>query len=287
MKDFYKVLGVEKSASQDDIKRAFRKLAHQYHPDKGGGNEAKFKEANEAYATLGDPQKRARYDQFGHTGSQGGPQPSGFGGFDFSQFGGFGQGGGPGVEFDLGDIFGAFFGGGGRHTPRGRDVRIDVEVPFRDAVFGTTREVSYERDDGSREKISVDIPAGTDDGDAFRISGRGEQGQNGKPGNLIVRVRVAPHAWLHREGAHLVGDLAVKLSEVLLGAEKTIETLDGSIKVRVPDGSHHGELIRVKGKGGIAGRGRGDLFLRLDIQMPRKLSREARAAAERLQQEGL
>src|SRR3989338_1678830 len=151
-KDYYQTLGVEKSASQDDIKKAFRTLAHKYHPDKGGGNEQRFKEASEAYSVLSDDKKRAEYDAYGRvfSGAGGagtsGQEQSGFGGFDFSDFAsgrGFGQG--AGVEFDLGDIFGDFFGGGARtanpRRARGRDISIDIELPFSEAIFGTERRV--------------------------------------------------------------------------------------------------------------------------------------------------
>ncbi len=146
MKDYYTVLGVQKNASEDDIKKAFRTLAHKYHPDKKGGDEAKFKEASEAYAVLSDKKKRAEYDTYGKTFSGGGGA-GGFGGFDFSNFaqgfGGFqGFQDGHGVEFDLGDIFGEFFGGGGgRRAKRGRDISMDIEIPFRDSIFGTERRV--------------------------------------------------------------------------------------------------------------------------------------------------
>src|SRR3989344_8772907 len=147
-KDYYNILGVSKSAGQEEIKKAFRKLAHQYHPDKGSGNADKFKEASEAYSVLSDDKKRAEYDTYGQTfaGGAGPSQGSGFDGFDFSGFGG--QAGGfdfsqNGFEFDLGDIFGDFFGGGGgrSRTKRGRDISIDIELPFAEAIFGTERKI--------------------------------------------------------------------------------------------------------------------------------------------------
>lgn len=284
MKSYYETLGVPKTASAEEIKKAYREKAKQHHPDRQGGDAEKFKAAGEAYAVLGDDAKRAQYDRFGAAGPSAGQGP-GAGGFDFSGFGGFGQGGG--VEFDLGDILGSFFGGGGgRGARRGRDVRVDIQVPFKDSVFGAKHRVRFTRDDGSREDFEIDVPPGTDDGDAFRVPEKGERAEGGRPGNLIVRVRVTPHKTLRREGPHLVAEFPVKLSEALLGATRDFETLDGAIEVKVPEGVTHGEVLRVKNRGGVAGRGRGDLFLRVQVQMPKKLSRAARQAAEKLREEG-
>jgi molecular chaperone DnaJ len=282
VKNYYEILGVPKSASKEDIKKAYREKAKQYHPDRPGGDAEKFKAAGEAHAVLSDDGKRAQYDRFGSAGPSAGPGPGAgnFGGFDFSGFGG-----GQGVEFDLGDIFSTFFGGGGRPR-RGRDIRVDIQVPFKDSVFGGKHRVRFTRDDGSREDFEIDVPAGTDDGDAFRVPEKGEPAEGGRPGNLIVRVRVAPHKTLRREGSHLVAELPVKLSEALLGATRDFETLDGTIEVKIPEGVTHGEVLRVRNRGGVEGRGRGDLFLRVQVQMPKKLSREARKAAEALREEG-
>lgn len=282
MKSYYDTLGVPKNASKEDIKKAYREKAKLHHPDRPGGDAEKFKAVGEAYAVLSDDAKRAQYDRFGSAGPSAGG-PGGFGGFDFSGFGFGGQGGE--VEFDLGDILGSFFGGG--RARRGRDIRVDVEVPFKDAVFGAKRQIKFTRDDGSREDFQFEVPPGTDDGDSFRVPEKGERLEGGRPGNLIVRVRVQPHSSLRREGPHLVADFPVKLSEALLGGARDFETLDGQIEVKIPEGVTHGEILRVKGKGGIAGRGRGDLFLRVQVQMPKKLSRAARQAAEALREEGV
>jgi DnaJ-class molecular chaperone len=283
MKNYYEILGVPRTASKEDIKKAYREKAKQHHPDRPGGNADQFKAAGEAYAVLSDDAKRAQYDRFGSAGPTGSPGAEGFGGFDFSGFGFGGQGGD--VEFDLGDILGSFF--GGARVRRGRDIRVDVEVPFKDAVFGAQRQIRFTRDDGSREDFQFEVPPGTDDGDSFRVPEKGERLEGGRPGNLIVRVRVEPHKTLRREGPHLVADFPVKLSEALLGGARDFEAIDGAIEVKIPDGVAHGEILRVKGKGGVAGRGRGDLYLRVQIQMPKKLSREARKAIESLREEGL
>lgn len=358
-KDYYDILGVGRDASADDIKKAFRKLAHKYHPDKGTGNEEKFKEASEAYAVLSDQKKRAEYDAFGRAGA-GAAGAGGFGGFDFSQFqGGFGgQGFGQGgVEFDLGDIFGEFFGGqGGRAAARGRDVSIDIELSFRESIFGAERRVLVSKIntcatcDGSgakkgskmkscaacngkgqiretrstffgtftsqrecptcfgrgqvpeevcttcrgagvakqQEEIRIEVPAGVSDGEMIRMPGCGEAASGGSAGDLYVKLHVKPDTVFAREGNHLAMTLPIKLTEALLGATKTVRTLDGDESLVVPAGITHGETLRIRSKGVPYGRGsRGDILVRIHIDFPKKLSKKARAAIEELQQEGL
>lgn len=302
-KDYYKTLGLEKNASKDDIKKAFRKLAHEHHPDKNKGNaesEKKFKEASEAYAVLSDDQKRAQYDRFGSAGPGGGGfNPGaggfggqGFGGFDFS---GFQQGGGGfhfnqgGVEFDLGDIFGDFF-GGGRRPRKGRNITVDVELSFKDSIFGIEKEINVES-----AKLAVKIPAGIENGQGLRIAGKGEDGPGGR-GDLIVRVWVKEHAHIRKEGFDLVMQLPIKLTTALAGGSMDIETLDGTIELKIPAGTSHGEILRVKSKGvpyentgsvfGTGGR-RGDLLVVTHIEMPRKLSKKAKELIEGLKEEGV
>jgi molecular chaperone DnaJ len=362
-KDYYQTLGVERGASPDDIKKAFRRLAHEYHPDKKGGNEQKFKEVNEAYGVLADEKKRAEYDAYGRvfTGAGGsGGGPSGFEGFDFGNFtaGGFGGGAG-GVEFDLGDILGDFFGGGRTASPRharGRDISIDIELSFADSVFGverrmllnktsvcetckgsgatpgsamesckpcngkgkiretrrsflgavqTTRvcescrgtgEVAAEKCGGCRgngvvrrqEEISVRVPAGIDDGEVIRLSGAGEAVRGGNAGDLYVKVHVEKHPQFRKEGSNLVMDLRVKLSSALLGDEYKMNTLDGPITLKIPQGIHHGEILRVRGKGVPIDRGRrGDLMVKIQIDLPHKLSKESEKLVEELKRQGI
>jgi len=290
-KDYYKILGVEKGASQDDIKKAFRKMAHEYHPDKTKGNEAaaqKFKEASEAYSILGDEQKRKQYDTFGQAG--GGFNPGqggfggfnggqGFGGFDFSQFTGAN---GQSFEFDLGDIFGEFFGGGTRRPRRGKNITIDIELTFKEAIFGVEREIS-----NGKEKFSVKIPPGIDSGQALRVAGRGDQGEGG-PGDLLVRIWVTEHPIFRKEGYNLIMELPLKLTTALLGATVDIETLDGKIEVKIPAGTTHNEILRVKNKGVPTERGkRGDLLLVTKVDMPKKLSKNAQKLVEELRKEGI
>lgn len=278
-KDFYKILGVEKSASQDEIKKAFRKLAHQYHPDKNKGDDSKFKEVNEAYTVLSDEKKRQQYDTYGNAdaGFGGFNGAQGFGGFDFSQFNQNGQG----FEFDLGDVFSEFF-GGGRRPRKGRNITIDIQLTFKEAAFGTEREIS-----NGKEKISIKIPSGINNGEGLRVAGKGEVGEAG-PGDLIVRVWVEEHKTLRREGYNVITQVKVKLSLALLGGEITVESLDGPIEVKVPQGVIHGEMLRIKGKGIQHENGkRGDMYVAILIDIPKKLSKSAAKLVEELKKEGI
>ncbi len=360
-KDYYETLGVKKDASQDEIKKAFRKLAHEYHPDKKGGNEAKFKEVNEAYSVLSNEQKRSEYDAYGRTfsgagggGAGGFGGQGGFGGFDFSQF----TQGGQGFDgFDLGDIFGDIFGGGRRQqTKRGRDISIDIELSFQESVFGVTRKILLNktsvcsrckgqggepnteyltcktcngkgsirdvkrtilgsiaterscetchgkgktpkdtckecRGEGVLKKqneIEVQIPSGIDDGEMIRMTGAGEAIVDGTAGDLYIKIHVKRHTTFRKDGSSLVMDLNVKLTDALLGASHTIHTLDGDITVKTPENVAHGEVLRVKGKGVPTGKSsRGDLLIRVHIDLPKKLSKEARKLIEQLKGEGV
>ena len=310
MKDYYKILNVNKGASQDEIKKSFRKLAHEHHPDKNKNDptsSAKFKEASEAYSILSDESKRKQYDMFGSAGpggagfngqtGQGGyggfNGAQGFGGFDFSGFqnsGGFNFSQG-GVEFDLGDIFGDFFGGGGKRRPRkGANITVDVELSFKDSIFGIEKEVTI-----NNERLSVSIPSGIENGQGLRVGGKGEDGQGGK-GDLIVRVWVKDHQVFRKEGLNLIMELPIKLTLALTGGVVEIETLDGIIDLRIPTGTSHGEILRVKGKGvpyetqgaifGTNGR-RGDILIVTHVIMPKKLSKEALKSIEDLKEEGI
>lgn len=289
-KDYYKILGVDKGASQDEIKKAFRKMAHEHHPDKNKGNEAasaKFKEASEAYSILGDTEKRKQYDTFGSAGpgfggGQGGfSGGQGFGGFDFSQFTQQ-YGNGNSFEFDLGDIFGDIFGGGGRRPRKGKNITIDIELTFKEAVFGIEREIS-----NGKDTFSVKIPPGIDSGQALRVQGKGEQGEGG-PGDLIVRIWIKEHAKFRKEGYNLIMELDLKLTTALLGATVDIETLEGKIEVRIPSGTTHNEILRIRNKGVPTESGkRGDLLIVTKVDMPKKLSKDAQKLVEELKKQGL
>ena len=325
MKDYYRILGVEKGASKEDIKKAFRTQAHKYHPDKNKNDPAsaqKFKEASEAYSVLSDENKRKQYDMFGSAGPGGagfngasgyggaggfGGQ-GGFGGFDFSQFN---QGGGfhfnqGGVEFDLGDIFGEFFGGTGgrgRRARKGDNITVDVQLSFKESIFGTEKEIVLTKRgaDGKNviDRILVKIPPGIENGQGLRVPGKGEQAptDDGQSGDLIVRVWVEADPAFRKEAFNLVMELRIKLTQALTGGTVTLDTLDGPIELKIPSGTSHGEILRLKGKGvpyesrGIFGSGgstkRGDLLVITRVIMPKKLSKNAQKLIDELKSEGI
>jgi len=289
MKDYYKILGVNKNASEEEVKKAFRKLAHAHHPDKSGGDEAKFKEVSEAYSVLSDKKKRQQYDAYGSAdagagfGGAGGFNPNDFG-FDFSGFGaqqGFDTG-------DFGDILSSIF--GGRRVRRGRDVAVDIEISFQESVFGIERKVVINSKVVKQKEVSIMVPPGIDDGQMIRLSGHGETLEGGLPGDLYVKVHVRKHPYLRKDGSNLVMDLTVKLSDALLGSERTVATLDGEITLKVPSGTKHGTILRVKGKGvpfdQLSGN-RGDLYARISVELPEKLSKEQKKLVEELKKQGL
>lgn len=284
-KDYYKILGIERNASQDDIKKAFRKMAHEYHPDKTKGDEAasaKFKEASEAYSILGDENKRKQYDTFGQAGAGFNPGQNpfggGFGGFDFSQFQGAN---GQNFEFDLGDIFNEFF-GGQRRPRRGMNITYDAKISFKDSVFGVEKEITI-----NKEKLVVTIPPGVESGQGLRVQGKGEDGPGGR-GDLIIRVWVEEHPTFRKEGYNIIMELPLKITTALLGATVEVETLDGKIEVKIPAGTTHNEILRVKNKGVVGNGGRrGDLLIVTLVEMPKKLSKAAQKLVEELKKEGI
>ena len=353
-RDYYEVLGVSKGASDDEIKKAYRKLAKKYHPDMNPGDkeaEAKFKEVNEAYSILSDSEKRARYDQFGHAGvdpnyGAGGPG-GGFGGFDMG-------------DIDLGDIFGSFFGGGfggfggstssRRNGPqKGESLRASLTISFEEAAFGCEKEINLNRTEeceachgsgaepgttaetcpdcrgtgvvrvqqrtggfafsstapcsrcrgtgkiihtpckacggsGSVKKtkrVTVSIPAGIDDGQAISLRGQGNAGKNGGPaGDLIVAVHVKPHPQFHRDGTTVLYEQPVTFYQAVMGAELEIPTIDGRVKYNLPAGTQTGTTFRLRGKGipELRGRGRGDQYVTVRVQVPTSLNGEQKEA---------
>ena len=353
-RDYYEVLGVSKGASDDEIKKAYRKLAKKYHPDMNPGDkeaEAKFKEVNEAYSILSDSEKRARYDQFGHAGvdpnyGAGGPG-GGFGGFDMG-------------DIDLGDIFGSFFGGGfggfggsassRRNGPqKGESLRASLTISFEEAAFGCEKEINLNRTEeceachgsgaepgttaetcpdcrgtgvvrvqqrtggfafsstapcsrcrgtgkiihtpckacggsGSEKKtkrVTVSIPAGIDDGQAISLRGQGNAGKNGGPaGDLIVAVHVKPHPQFHRDGTTVLYEQPVTFYQAVMGAELEIPTIDGKVKYNLPAGTQTGTTFRLRGKGipELRGRGRGDQYVTVRVQVPTSLNGEQKEA---------
>ena len=349
-RDYYEVLGVQKGASEDELKKAYRKLAKENHPDLHPGDkncEARFKEINEAYEVLSDPDKRAKYDQFGHAafdpnqGFGGG----GFGGFgDFSGFGGFGD--------IFGDIFGFGGGGGGRNSnaPRkGDNLRANLNIKFEEAAFGVKKDVTLTRIEqcpdckgsgcaagttaevcpdckgsgqvkttqrtpfgmmqsnvqcskckgrgkiihspcqtcrgiGSirrQHKVNINVPAGIDDGQTISLRGQGNAGLNGGPaGDLLVTILVQPHARFEREGTSILLEQEISFAKAALGAEIEVPTLDGKVKLTVPEGTQTGTMFRLKGKGVpyLRSTGRGDQFVTVRVVVPKGLNSNQKEA---------
>jgi DnaJ-class molecular chaperone len=294
LKDPYEILGVPKSASEADIKKAFRALAKKHHPDKHAGDagaQKKFQEISGAYDILGDKDKRAQFDA-GAIGADGNargfdPRQSGFrqgnpfgsgggpfgggagnaGGFKFS-FDDVNHGAGPGGAAGFEDIFADLMGGrrGGARAARaqkGEDFSAAVTVSFDEAASGGTRRVVLQ----NGEQIDVKIPAGVKDGQVVRVKGRGGAGRGGAPaGDILLNVSVAAHPWMTRDGNDIRMDLPVTLKEAVLGAKVPVPTLTGTVSLSVPPGANTGTTLRLKGKG-IAG---GDLYVRLVISLPDK-----------------
>jgi len=287
-KDYYKILGVSKSASEEEVKKAFRKLAHEHHPDKKGGNEAKFKEVSEAYSVLSDKNKRAQYDQFGSAGPnmgggfQGGFNPNDFG-FDFSGFGNAGGFEGTNMEDILSSIF-----GGGRRVRKGRDVQVDIEINFHDSIFGITKKISINSKNVKQKELNIQIPTGIESGQMIKMQGFGETIENGNAGDLFIRIYVQKHPHIRKEGYNLIMDTTISLTDALLGSTKAIETLDGRIELKVPNGTNTGQILRVKGKGvPHSGNRRGDFYVRIKVNIPEKLSKEQKKLVEELRKEGI
>ncbi|MGI5963928.1 MAG: molecular chaperone DnaJ [Lawsonibacter sp.] len=349
-RDYYEVLGVNKGASEEELKKAYRKLAKKYHPDMNPGDkeaEARFKEVNEAYEVLSDKEKRAKYDQFGHAGVDPNFGAGGFGG-------GFDMG-----DIDLGDIFGSFFGGGfggfggqqqrANAPQRGESLRANLTISFEEAAFGCEKEIELARTEpcdackgsgcqpgttaetcpdcrGSgvvriqrggggfsfstsapcsrcrgtgkiihspckscggvgnvkkKKRISVTIPAGIDDGQAISLRGQGNAGKNGGPaGDLIVGIRVRPHSQFQRDGTTVLYEQPISFYQAAMGAELEIPTIDGKVKYTLPAGTQTGTTFRLRGKGipELRGRGRGDQYVTVKVQVPTALTAEQKEA---------
>lgn len=348
-RDYYEVLGVQKGASKDEIKKGYRKLAVLYHPDKNPGDkqaEEKFKEATEAYEVLADEQKRQIYDQYGHAGLEG---MGGGGGFDPNAFQGFED-----IFGDFSGIFENLFGGGGRRrsnghsgVSQGASLRYDLQISFQDAVYGTKAEVQYSRSEAcsackgtgasggsgrkmcstcqgagqvrhssgffsiaspcptchgegtiienpckecggsgaqkKRQKILVTIPPGVEDGKRISIPRQGDVGANGGPyGDLYVFIRVKPHAWFERSGADLYCAIPISITQASLGSEITVSALDGKqLRLKIPAGTQNGKLLRIREEGvPVSGSRKGDLYIKIIVQVPTKLSSKSKSLLE-------
>jgi DnaJ-class molecular chaperone len=292
-RDFYDVLGVPRGASQEDLRRAYKKLARRHHPDSNQQDpEAakKFAEITEAWDVLGDEQKRQQYDQFGHAASGGGHPFQG--GNPFQGFGG-----GSGMQFDMEDLLGGMFGGGGGgfggqrrgagRARKGDDVRAEITVPFAVAAEGGEHTLTLQNGSKS-ERIAVKVPAGIDQGQTIRLAGQGNPGPGGgASGDLLVTVSIAPHPWFRREGFNLVVEAPVTPSEAALGTRIEVPTLsEGTGMLSIPPGTSSGSRLRLRGKGVRNPKTgeRGDQFVSLKIVVPKELSAAAREAYEQLQQ---
>jgi DnaJ-class molecular chaperone len=319
-KDYYATLGVPKTASDKEIKQAFRKLARKYHPDVNPGDkaaEARFKDINEANEVLSDPEKRRKYDELGanwrmyeQAAAQGAPNP--FGGQWNANMGGGPQGARTMTQEEMEELFGdsnhpfsdfftTFFGGGfggersqrtSRGRPRqrqGRDVEHEIELSLEDAYHGATRRLSVKHD-GHARTVDVRIPAGIGDGSRVRVAGEGEQGAGvAKAGDLYLRVRLTPHAEFERKGRDLYSKVAVPVTKAVLGGEAEVRTISGKpVRLRIPPLTQNGQMFRLKGYGmpavGKAGE-QGDAYARVEVQLPSQLSsaeREHYAALAKL-----
>ena len=273
-KDFYKILGVGKSASGDEIKKKYRSLARELHPDKTKGDSAmeeKFKAVSEAYDILSDGKKRAEYDQARDMFERGGMRaPQGgqnFQGGDFSDI--FG-GGNPQ------DIFANLFGGGGRRGPRkGQDLQTEATITFKEAAFGTTLELRLSADGGSSQTISARVPAGVNDGAKIRVKGKGSRGEAG-PGDLFILLHVKPHAVFSRKGENIALTVPVTFTEAALGGDIKVPTLTGDeVTLRIAPGTSNGRVLRVKGRGITKGATVGDLLVTIEVQVPQRVEGEA------------
>lgn len=366
-KDYYKILGVEKNASPEEIKKAFRKLAHKHHPDKQGGDEAKFKEVNEAFQVLGDENKRKQYDQFGADFAQQGGFGGGVSWDDFMRaargggFNGF-QGNADFGGIDLGDLFGDIFGfGGGRRSQagrqrRGNDIQVDVQLEFREAVFGIEKDIELTKNnacdvcsgsgtepgsnlktcpdcrgqgqishvrqtilgamqqvvtcstcqgvgkvaekvcrhcggDGmvrSQSRYKVKIPAGISDGEALRLTGKGESaGVGSVAGDLYVKVHVRTQKGFERQGDDIHTEVTISYTQAVLGDKVVIETLEGNKKLVIPAGTQSHQKFKLKGLGvpHLHRGGRGDQYVKVIVDVPKRVNRQAKKLLEELDKE--
>lgn len=303
-RDYYEVLGVGRDAAPDAVKKAYRKLARQYHPDVNPGDksaEKKFKEVQQAYDVLSDQEKRAMYDRYGAAGFEGmgaaGPRTSAsewsarFGdagqqNVDFSEFfGGFGGGAGPGAGGAEGgaglfeDLIGRMRGGRAAGRPRqGQNVEAHLAIPFLTAVRGGQTSITVQRGDGKVENLTVKIPPGVDEGSKLRLKGQGEPGPKGAPaGDMTIILSIEPHPYYRREGRDLLVEVPLTIAEAVLGARVEVPTLDGMKPVPIPAGTSSGQKLRLKGQGvpGSGGKPDGDLFVVVKVVAPRNVDEES------------
>lgn len=282
MKDYYNILGVDKDASQEDIQKAFRKLAHKYHPDKKDGDVNKFKEINEAYQVLSDQQKRTQYDAGFGPGMRGGTRFDGFEGFDFGNIDfNFSEGTGGFADFVNSVFRGAM--------NRGEDILIDLTISFEESVFGVAKKITVPYRRKASETIEVRIPAGIVPGSRMQFSGRGElpKDERASPGNLFVRISIQEHPKFKRQGGDIIYSLPLTPTEAILGTRKEIQDVrGGALAVAVPEMSTEGTAIVFQGKGIPRPAGNDRLIVFCHIVYPKKMSKKTREMFEGLRSEG-
>lgn len=278
-RDYYEILGVDRNVTPEELKKAFKRLAIKYHPDKNPDNkeaESKFKEAAEAYEVLSDPSKRTTYDQFGHQGVNSNFGQSGYRDVNINDI--FNNIFGDEI---FGDIFGDIFGGGRtRRPPRGRHVQMSLDLNLNDAVFGKSVEI---RLPNSSKKVSVNIPPGVDTGNKIRLSGEGEPSQyGGENGDLYIVVNVLKHQFLEREGNHLYCEVPIRIDQAIIGAEIEVPTLTKNVLLKIPPETQTGKVFKLKdkGAGSIHGRSTGDLYVRVVVETPSKISESQKKAIQ-------
>ena len=320
--DYYQVLGIDKKASADEIKKAYRKLALKWHPDKNPNNkgaEEKFKKISEAYAVLSDTEKRQQYDQFGSADQyrQQYSQEDIFRNFDLDEIlRGFGFGGarGPGrttfrtttrrggggssrddYEDPFAGLFGGGMGGGGRQQyqempQKGQDAEYNLSISLEESVFGADKKISFQLENRI-EDINVKIPPGISSGKKLRLPGKGLSGYNGAPsGDLYLNINVLPHPIYARDGNDLYTEKTIKFTQAALGSSIDVSTLDGSVKrLKISPGTQNNTKIRMKGYGvpGLKGAAKGDLYVKINVEVPRKLSDRQAKLIQQLADDGL
>lgn len=313
-RDYYEVLGVARTAPSDEIKKAFRKLAMQLHPDKNPGDkkaEERFKEINEAYDVLQDADKRKMYDQFGHMGSQQGFRPGSNPFEDFARQGGFRNAGGPfgggareggpgaeGFQDIFGDIFGDFFSGNtrsgargtgprGANRARGADLRYTLTISFEESATGAERTITFVRQRAGREetaRLSVTVPSGVRTGQRLKLRGEGDGGPgSGAAGDLYVIVNVQEHPFFKRSDNDLHMDLPLSFVDAALGTTVEVPTLTGRVSLKVPAGTYSGQIFRLKGKGfHSSDKGSGDQLVKALVDVPKEVTSEQKELLQKL-----
>jgi curved DNA-binding protein len=301
-KDYYKILGVSKSASPEEIKKAYRKLALKYHPDHNKGNtsaEAAFKDLNEAYAVLRDPEKRKQYDMFGAEGFQNRfSQEDIFRGFDLgSIFREFGFGGGGRGQNPFSQMYGGMggFGHGSSFQghgqgAKGQNLVYELPMTLEELSNVTSKAIAYQLD-GRQERVSVKVPAGMKGGQKLRLQGKGQPGLYGAPpGDLYIQIKELDHPIFRRDDANLYVKQKIRFSEAALGTEVEVPTIEQKVlKLRIPPGTQDNAKFRLKGYGmpHYRGRGKGDAYVEITIAVPKKLNKEQKSLLESLKEEGL